>query len=281
MNPTQFNITEELQYSPISPDVIDISSESGEEFIVEPGNIAQIDERFRVNTMGSNIMSAFVGSAAAVLIPLSSTIDRQGTIDTAGTNIEREIMKLIKESPRSPSASPPSFVDSEFEEVNMSPMDSPVGSETQVNSYGRPVAAILPSPMIPKQRPGEILRPVPTYPPNFSQKLSTFQQVNSTNASNQRIVNPPTLEAENAHLQTAFIPTEPQYPIVGDITPMVLHLPPRSMVDVSANFIGQSQQFTQFGFPFNILHSPNVPVLANNERQAFRLFPTVMPNVSG
>ena len=72
MNPTQFNITEDLGYSPISPDVIDISSESGEEFIGEPSNIAQIDERFRINTIGSNIMAAFVGSVTAVLFPHST-----------------------------------------------------------------------------------------------------------------------------------------------------------------------------------------------------------------
>ena len=87
MNATQFNITEDLGYSPISPDVIDISNESGEEFVVEPGNTAQINERFRINTMGSNIMVAFVGSATAALFPPSNSIGRQGTIDTAGTTI--------------------------------------------------------------------------------------------------------------------------------------------------------------------------------------------------
>ena len=46
---------------------------------------------------------------------------------------------------------------------------------------------------------------------------------------------------------------------------MVIHLPSRSMVDVSANFIGPSQQVTQFGFPFNILHYPNVPAMVGSE----------------
>ena len=105
MIPTQLNITEDLGYSPISSDVIDISSESGEEFVVEPGNIIQINERFRINTMGSNIMTAFVGSATAALFPPSNSVDRQGTIDTAGTTIEREIMELIEESPLLPSTS--------------------------------------------------------------------------------------------------------------------------------------------------------------------------------
>ena len=281
MNPAHFNITENLSYSPISPEVVDISSESGEEFIVEPGNIAQIDERFGINTMGSNMMFAFVGSAAAVLFPQPNPINRQETVDTAGSSIEREIMELIEETPLSPSASPLSFIDSEFEEVNMSPRDSPVLSEERVNNYGRPVAAILPTPRIVRQRSDEVVRPIPTYPPNFLQESSHFHQVNSVDTNNQGAVIPPLSEAGITHLQTVPAPTEPQCPIMGDITPMVIHLPPRSMVDVSANFIGSSQQFTQFGFPFSILHSSDVPVMAPSERQTFRLFPTVMPNVSG
>ena len=84
MNPTPSNITEDLCYSPNSPDVIDISSESGEEFVVESGKIAQINERFRINTMGSNIMVAFVGSATAALFPLrTQSIDKGPLIPLA------------------------------------------------------------------------------------------------------------------------------------------------------------------------------------------------------
>ena len=263
MNPTQFNITKDLGYSPISPDVIDISSESGEEFVMEPGKIAQINERFRIKTMGSDIMACFVGSATAALFPPSNSIDRQGTIDTTGTTIEREIMELIEESPLSPSTSSLSFIDSEFEEVDMSPRDSSEVPERQLNNYGRPVAAILPTPRIPRQQPDEMIRPIPTYPLNVSQESSNFQQINATN--DQGIKNPPAYEAGGVPSQTAFVSTEPQNPAVGDITPMVIHLPPRSMWDVSANFIGPSQQVTQFGFPLNILHCPNVPAMVASE----------------
>ena len=123
-----------------------------------------------------------------------------------------------------------------------------------------------------------MVRPIPTYPLNFSQESSNFQQVNTINANNQGIVNPPVREVENAHLQTAFVSGEPQYPVVSDVTSMVIHLPPRSMVDVSVNFIGPSQQVTQFGFLFNILHSSRVPVMTTSERQTFRLIPTVSGN---
>ena len=230
---------------PISPDVIDISSESGEEFVVEPGKTAQINERFRIKTMGSNIMAAFVGSATAASFPPSNSIDRQGTIDTAGTTIKREIMELIEESPLSPSTSSLSFMDSQFEEVDISPRDSSEVPERQLNKYGRPVAAILPTPRIHRQQPDEMIRPIPTYPLNFSQESSNFKQVTATN--DQGITNPAAYEAGGVHSQNAFVSTDPQYPAVGDITPIVIHLPPRSMVDVSANFISPSQKVTHSG----------------------------------
>ena len=188
-------------------------------------------------------------------------------------------MELIEESPLSSSISSLSFIDSEFEEVDMSPRDSTEVPERQLNNYGRPVAAILPTPRIPRQKSDEIIRPIPTYPLNFSQESSSFQQIKTTN--DQGIINPSAYEADGIRSQNAFVSTDPQYPAVGDITPMVIHLLPRSMVDVSANFIGPSQQVTQFGFPFNIPHCPIVPAMVGSEGQTFLLFPTVMPNVSG
>ena len=69
-----------------------------------------------------------------------------------------------------------------------------------------------------------------------------------------------------------FITEELQYPVVSDITPVVIYLSPRSMVDAPANFIGPSQQFTQFGFRVNILHSANVLLMTTSEKQIYRLF---------
>ena len=67
----------------------DISSESGEEFNVEPGDVSAIEERFRVGAPGSSAMSAFVGAAATTLFP-QSTFQRADTEvkDTAGSQIE-------------------------------------------------------------------------------------------------------------------------------------------------------------------------------------------------
>ena len=43
MSSLQFNLDEDSLYWPISPDVIDISSNSVEEFLVEPGNVPQLE----------------------------------------------------------------------------------------------------------------------------------------------------------------------------------------------------------------------------------------------
>ena len=270
MNPLQFSLDEDLGYLPISPDVIDISSESGEEFTVEPGNTAQLDEKFRIDTRGSNIMTAFMGSATASLFPPSISVDYQETIDTAGSYIEREIMELLEENPLSSPVSIQSFVDSEFEEVDMPPESPETEANVRVNSYGRPVAAILPIPRASVQQQAGTFRPVPTYPPNFVQGSSNFHQTQADNTNAQEGSNLPSYETE-----------EVPYPITSDITPMVIHLPPRNMGIVPINFNGHIHQNAQFGFPFNILHSSKVLLMPVNARQNFRLFPTIMPNVAG
>ena len=281
MDSLQFNLDEDLGYSPISPDVINISSESGEEFIVEPGNIAQLDEKFRVNTMGSNIMTAFVGSATASLFPPSNHVGQQESIDTVGTHIEREIMELIEEGPSSSPASPLSFIDSEFEGPGTSPVAIAAEPRAQLNNYGRPTAAILPTPRVPLQPTNETVRPVPTYPPNYVQNVPNSHQVQTIDTNTEGAPNVPTYELQGIYPQAAFIPEELTHPVANDITPVVIHLPPRNMGIVPTNFNGQFHQVVQAGFPFNILHSTNILMIPSNERQNFRLFPTVMPNVSG
>ena len=110
----QFNLDKDLGYSPISPEVISISSETGEEFTVEPSNTAQLNKKFRINTIESNIMTAFVGSATASVFPPSNKSGQEESIDTSGTRIESEIMALIEEIPFSSPASTLSFIHSEF-----------------------------------------------------------------------------------------------------------------------------------------------------------------------
>ena len=94
-------------------------------------------------------MTTFIGAATAKLFPSSNDPNLQGSvIDTTGTGIEQELMELIEESRVISPASTTSFVDSELEETNESPEERRMDNldNTRVNSYGRPTAAILPTP---------------------------------------------------------------------------------------------------------------------------------------
>ena len=149
----------------------------------------------------------------------------------------------------------------------------------QINSHGRPIAAILPTPNTSVQQQDGTIGPVPTYPPNFARESTDFHQVQTINTNAQKNSSLPIPEPEGIYPQTAFVPEELQYSIMNDITPMVIHLPPRNTGGAPANFCGQFQQVAEFGFPFNILHSTNVLLMPVNEGQNIRLFPTVVPMV--
>ena len=67
--------------------------------MVEPGNVTQLGERFRVNRTAHDAMTTFMGAATAMLFPSSNDPILQGyAIDTAGTGIEQELMDLIEEA---------------------------------------------------------------------------------------------------------------------------------------------------------------------------------------
>ena len=115
MSSLQFVLEEDSLYSPISPDVIDISSNSRDEILVELGNVPQLEERFRVNQTTHDVMTTFMGAATAMLFPSNNNPILQGNvIATAGTGIEQELMALIEESRIVRAVSLTSFVDSEF-----------------------------------------------------------------------------------------------------------------------------------------------------------------------
>ena len=117
MDKLQFNIDEDSPYSPISPDVVDISSGSEDAFSIQPGDRAQLEERFRINPAGSNLMSAFVGAATASLFPNTDTALEHDAVSVAsGTQLEKDLMGLIGDLQQEQESSPTSFIDSEFEE---------------------------------------------------------------------------------------------------------------------------------------------------------------------
>ena len=281
MNNLQFNLDEDSLYSPMSPEVIDISSNSENEFMVEPGNIPQIEERFRVDQTPYNAMSTFMGAATAMLFPPNSiAISQNETIDTAGTGIEQELMELIEENRVPTPTSITSFVDSEYEGENGSPVGlEPVASEaTLLNSYGRPSAAILPTPRSSDHQVGQTSREIPTYPPNYRPGVSAFhpQPIVQSN------VDPTVQEVVPAEIHV--MPTYDESPLgvaSGNMTPLIIQLPPRGGPGRPQELVFPMIPGVQWGFPFSVVHSQNVLLIPISVRQNCRLFPTVMPNVAG
>ena len=190
MNKLQFDIDEDPLYSPISPNVVDISSGSAGDFSIEPGEVAQLDERFRIDTAGSNLMSAFMIAAAATLYPDTETSPGQDSASiTSGTQLERELMDLIGVPQNGIMDSPNSFIDSEFEEVNLFPLTMGNGPERTTNNCGRTTARVRPNPRTSSGDRGILPRPTPVYPPNYRQELTGFQQQQTSEPMEQEIPN--------------------------------------------------------------------------------------------
>ena len=120
------------------PSIIDVSSESGEEFTVEPGDIQALDEGFRVGGSSADALSVFVGAAAATIFPSASLpYQTEEVIDTTGSQIERQLMELVEEHQNHDSVSSPSYTDTEFEESPEPPEDQEMDNDLWLNSYGR------------------------------------------------------------------------------------------------------------------------------------------------
>ena len=66
----------------------------------------------------------------------------------------------------------------------------------------------------------------------------------------------------------------------GNMTPLTIQLPPRGGPDALREPNFPIYPGVQWGFPFHVVHSPNVLFIPIDVRRNFRLFPTVMPNVA-
>ena len=93
-----FNFEEDYLYSPISPVVVDKSSDSDNPFSIASENVGQLVEKFRINPAGSNLMSAFMGSTMAS--PYPDTVRTLERGESAGTPeaLERDLMELFEDS---------------------------------------------------------------------------------------------------------------------------------------------------------------------------------------
>ena len=122
-------------------------------------------------------MAAFVGAASATLFtsqPEDSVVTE--IFDTAGTQIECQMMDIIEEHHFSRESSSTSFVATELKDSPMSSWETAEPMGVPVNSYERPTAAILPTPRNNNNQPrAAINRPIPTYSTNFAANNPNFQ----------------------------------------------------------------------------------------------------------
>ena len=140
MDNLQFSLENMFSTFGSSPSKIDVSSESGEEFTVEPGDMQVINDRFRIGTPRSDVMSAFLRAAA---FP-PTALPQQSAEVTSGSRIERH--DLIGEHQGSQTISPSSFVDTEFGDSPQSPDEQEMIQDVPMNSFGKPSESILQTP---------------------------------------------------------------------------------------------------------------------------------------
>ena len=214
-------------------------------------------------------MSAFMGTTSASLFPeTSDTATIVEDMDTAG---KRKLMELVGDTQGTQLFSPSSFMDSEFEETDSSPPELLEGTTVSTNSYGRPIAAILPTHRATQIHAREISQPIPIYPPNFCPGNTNFQIVQNNEMAFDNTMDQPMPSLNTIH---TVMP-------LNNMTPVVIQLPMRGAPDRHPQIVTSSQPLAQIEFPFNVAHSTNHLLLPTEERQRHRLIPTVMPNVAG
>ena len=282
MDNLQFNLEDSPLLSIQSPSIIDVSSDSGEEFVVQPSRLPVIEGRFRVEGPRSVMMTAFVGATSATLFA-SKPEDPVVTeiIDTAGTQIERQMMDIIEEHHFSRESSPTSFIDTELEDSPMSPWDINEPMGISIDSYGRPTAAILPTPRNTNQAPPATNRPIPMDPTNFTTNNRDFQTQQPSNQGLQqthRTLNG--INTNGVNLNSAFASIPNNLPMYNN-APLMIQIPPHEGSLHIPWLNGGPNPVPAHHFPFHVGHSTNLLLLPLQERQMYRLLPTVMPNVAG
>ena len=282
MNNLQFTLEDSPLLSIQSPGIVDISSDSGEEFVVHPNDLSDVEERFRVGGPISDMLTAFVGATSATLFtpgPEDPAIVE--TIDTAGTQIEQQMMEIIEEHQFSRGSSSTSFIDTKLEDSPMSPWESAEPSTRPVKSYGRPAAAILPTPRSNNHETTVVNRPIPTHPPNFANTYPIYQPQQITDPKHQQADHPVNgIQPRTLGNSGAFSANPNGLPIYGN-APIMIQIPPHEGSAHVSQLITGTNAGPSPHFPFQAGHSTNLLLLPFQERLQYRLLPPVMPNVAG
>ena len=151
--PIQFKMDEDRS-TPSPIELIDISSDSNEQFTVDT---ADVMERFRIGgPPTTNLMTAFMGAATASLYPENGSPqeDDPMQIDTRGSSIETELYSLMGELPN---LSPISFFGSSDEDAPS--LETANFANVERNDLNRPS-----NPAVPTSSSSGVIRPIPLYP---------------------------------------------------------------------------------------------------------------------
>ena len=151
-----------------------------------------------------------------------------------------------------------------------------------VNSYGRPTAAILPTPRGRGRGRRSASRPVPAYPPGYSPQTSNFNAV----GSDIQEVQPMSYDIGNNFHQNRPVVVNPNVPLIGvpqhhNAFPLMIQIPPIALNFLANHGKFQAQQQPQYRFTVQTTHSTNFLLLSARERDAYRRSPTIMPNIAG
>ena len=113
-----------------------------------------------------------MGSTVKTLCPVTNnSVATDDIIDTAGKQLEHDLMELVNEIQDTRTFLPSSFIDNELEETKTSSPNLQEESCTTLNIYGRPIAAIFPTAREIYRQSGDLLGPIPTYAPIFRRPL--------------------------------------------------------------------------------------------------------------
>ena len=140
-----FTIDEDMRsVSTNSPGLINISSDSGEEFLTEQPNSEPIYLRFRIGGPLNDPMTAFVNEDAARLFAVSEPESRDDSvIKITGTDFEREMLSMISEDTELPNISPISFFESSGSNSEELLLNANFANVPR-NNFGKPVLAVPP-----------------------------------------------------------------------------------------------------------------------------------------
>ena len=301
-----FTIDEDMQsVSTNSPGLINISSDSGEEFVTEQSSNEPMDLRFRIGGPINDPMSAFVNEDAARLFAVSEIDTRSDSvIDITGTDIEREMLSMISENTDLPNISPISYFESNGSSGEELLMNANFAN-VQRNNYGRPVLAVPPlraerltrqilqqpdtdnnNPSVNTQGNGPI-RPIPITPIVIPQEIP---QIGYANMHNGRgILQTPAISQynmPNAHLQLPGLNNLNMAQIPNNPNTEAIQLNGPGNVAYYYNAEGQLYLDTQ-GSHGNLDSTSVGPVHGDNVTQQHwnpprrQLNPPVMPHVQG